>query len=172
MILGEESITALMHHIYGYQAAPGSKEVNDELNPNFNGFHDFAAAYYGRSSSSRGCKNIILSAHFGQEKEAFVAFFELLDLFKNGYQLSVSKEVLFKLIETLMLDKNEALQLNEEDNNALYVTLKMLPVSLKDPDSMADYDWILNRLKELGADNVAFTNLIAGLEEKAAVRRL
>lgn len=172
MILGEESLTALMHHIYGYQAAQAAKETGKELNPDFNGFHDFAAAYYGHSSSSRGWKNIILSAHFGQEKEAFISFFELLDLFKNGYQLSLSKEVLFKLTEILMLDKNEALQLNEEANDALYVTLKMLPFHLKDPDSMADYDWILNNLKELGADNVAFSNLIAGLEEKAAVRRL
>lgn len=83
MYLGKESISALEHHVSGYQAACGIKGIAEQLSPPFDDFHDFVAREYGLAYSSRGWCEMILRKCNRNEQRAYQEFLRLFDLFRG-----------------------------------------------------------------------------------------
>ncbi len=90
---GEHSLSAIYHFIQGYFAAHNF-ETNES--PNFGKFHDYVGTFYGKYSTA-GWKNLILADHFGNEAEAIIRFYELLDDFKKGVKYN-SRAIVLKLL--------------------------------------------------------------------------
>lgn len=83
MYLGKESISALEHHVSGYQAACGIKGIAEQLSPPFEDFHDFVAREYDLAYSTRGWCEMILRKCKRNEQRAFQEFLRLFDLFRG-----------------------------------------------------------------------------------------
>ena len=100
MYLGEKSISRMEAFIMGFYE--GS---NDEIteNPPFDGFNDFVGKFYGKYTTA-GWKNLILSDHYGNEKEALDRFFVLLDEYRENPNKPNSRAIILRLINTAMLD--------------------------------------------------------------------
>ena len=100
MYLGEKSITRMEAFIMGFYE--GS---NDEIteNPPFDGFNDFVGKFYGKYTTA-GWKNLILSDHYGNEKEALDRFFVLLDEYRENPNKPNSRAIILRLMHVAMLD--------------------------------------------------------------------
>jgi hypothetical protein len=100
MYLGEKSITRMEAFIMGFYE--GS---NDEIteNPPFHDFNDFVGKFYGKYTTA-GWKNLILSDHYGNEKEALDRFFELLDEYRENPNKPNSRAIILRLMHVAMLD--------------------------------------------------------------------
>lgn len=83
MYLGLYSLTRLQAFLNGcmYAAAECGAELVEQ--PEFGGFHDWVAMYYGRFESTAGWCNIILQEAGGDEAAALARFFELVDEYRR-----------------------------------------------------------------------------------------
>ena len=88
MYIGEKSLSALYFHIGGYKVACLVKEIDENLKPSFDLFHDFVADYYSWNESTTGWRNIILTENDNNEELALEKFFILFDSFRNDKQKS------------------------------------------------------------------------------------
>jgi hypothetical protein len=78
MYLGSSSITKLESYINGFfQGLNGETQEK----PSFDGFNDFIDNYY-QNFDVAGWRNKILANHYGNEEEAILKFYELLDEFR------------------------------------------------------------------------------------------
>ena len=102
MYTGEHSLTSIYHFINGFFAAHNND--TNEL-PNFGKFHDFVGQFYGKYSTA-GWKNLILSDHYGNEAEAVIRFYELLDDFRKGIKYN-SRRIVLKLLNAGIADLEE-----------------------------------------------------------------
>ncbi len=100
MYLGEKSITRMEAFIMGFYE--GS---NDEISesPPFHDFNDFVGNFYGKYTTA-GWKNLILSDHYGNEKEALDRFFVLLDEYRENHNKPNSRAIILRLMHVAMLD--------------------------------------------------------------------
>ncbi len=99
MYTGEHSLTSIQHFINGFFVA---HNYNTNESPNFGKFHDFVGQFYGKYSTP-GWKNLILSAHFGNESEALIRFYELLDDFRKGVKYN-SRSIVLDLLNASIAD--------------------------------------------------------------------
>ncbi|MCU0425689.1 MAG: hypothetical protein MUF71_08710 [Candidatus Kapabacteria bacterium] len=83
MFLGEESVSALNHHLTGYQMACAVKGIEEQLSPPFEDFHDFVAREYGLPFSNHGWAIMMLKQCNGNEQRAYQDFMRLFDLFRH-----------------------------------------------------------------------------------------
>ncbi len=100
MYLGSHSITRMEAFISGFYE--GSKDEITE-NPTFEGFNDFVGKFYGKYTTA-GWKNLILSDHYGNEKEALDRFFVLLDEYRENPNKPNSRAIILRLMHVAMLD--------------------------------------------------------------------
>jgi hypothetical protein len=101
MYLGSHSITRMESFICGF--FEGSSHENPENPPFFEGFNDFVGKFYGKYTTA-GWKNLILSDHYGNEKEALDRFFVLLDEYRENPDKPNSRAIILRLMHVAMLD--------------------------------------------------------------------
>ena len=78
LYLGSCSITKLEAFINGFQIAQNNET---QEKPSFDGFNDFIDNYYNNFNVA-GWRNKILDNHYGNEDEAIIQFYKLLDEFR------------------------------------------------------------------------------------------
>jgi hypothetical protein len=100
MYLGEASITRLEAFIAGFYEGSNYKIAES---PSFEGFNDFVGKFYGKYTTA-GWKNLILSDHYGNEHEALIRFYELLDEFRENPNKPNSRAIILRLLHVAMLD--------------------------------------------------------------------
>jgi hypothetical protein len=100
MYLGEASITCLEAFISGFNEG-SNYEVPE--NPPFDGFNNFVGKFYGKYTTA-GWKNLILSDHYGNEKEALDRFFVLLDEYRENPNKPNSRAIILRLLHVAILD--------------------------------------------------------------------
>jgi hypothetical protein len=100
MYLGSHSITRMEAFISGFYEG-STDEVSE--NPPFDGFNDFVGKFYGKYTTA-GWKNLILSDHYGDEKEALDRFFVLLDEFRENPNKPNSRGIILRFLHVAMLD--------------------------------------------------------------------
>ena len=88
MYLGNMSISKLDSYIHGYNAACYFKGIEEELEPRWHLFHEFAKRKTGFYESTGGWCYMILSQCDGDEEKAINLFFEYFDEFLNGEELT------------------------------------------------------------------------------------
>ncbi len=99
MYTGEYSLTSIYHFINGFFAAHNN-ETNES--PNFGRFNGFVSLFYGKYSTA-GWKNLILADHYGNEHEAVIRFYELLDDFRKGVKYN-SRSIVLSLLNASIAD--------------------------------------------------------------------
>ena len=100
MYLGEKSITRMEAFIMGFYEGSNDETIE---NPPFDGFNDFVGKFYGKYTTA-GWKNLILSDHYGNEKEALDRFFMLLDEYRENPKKPNSRAIILLLMHVAMLD--------------------------------------------------------------------
>jgi hypothetical protein len=81
MYLGSNTITALKSFIDGYHFACYMKNVEEELSPPWQDFHEFVRARTGFGESTGGWCHMLLHAYDDDEERGIAAFFEAFEDF-------------------------------------------------------------------------------------------
>ena len=88
MYIDGMGISKLDTYIHGYNAACSFKGIEEELEPRWHLFHEFAKRKTGFYESTSGWCNMILSKCDGDEEKALNLFFEFFDEFLKGDELN------------------------------------------------------------------------------------
>jgi Asp-tRNA(Asn)/Glu-tRNA(Gln) amidotransferase C subunit len=100
MYLGENTLTALSSFISGFYE--GCNYENTD-NPSFDSFNDFVGEYYGKYTTA-GWKNLILADHYGNEAEAIIRFYEILDEFRLEENKPSARKIVMRLLQLSYID--------------------------------------------------------------------
>jgi hypothetical protein len=82
MYIGGNSISLLMYHVAGYEAACRWKGMEEHLDPLWYGFHEYVRSRTGFGESTSGWSNMLLAFSGGDEAKGLKLFFELFDAFR------------------------------------------------------------------------------------------
>jgi hypothetical protein len=157
LYIGEASITALYAFLNGYGY---HHEQIDYGNPSFDNFNDYVGRYYGKYTTA-GWKNLILSAHYGNEIEALERFFVLLDEFRAAPKKPDARAIILRLMHVAMLD----FRAEDEHQRQKQIADLLHHVSLKLSNAIyggiaEEYDAILQDIFERANGNVYLHNWI------------
>ena len=166
MYLGEATLSSLYFNVCGYQTACYLKNIDENLTPDFNLFHDFVADYFLRGESTAGWRKIILAECFGDEEAALRVFYEIFDLFLQNQPAKSAKKKLYKLLEILTLNQEILDKLNQENAEEILNKLKELPSQLQNVSFSFQYDYILEDLKKVAENSLYLQGLLDEIESK------
>lgn len=85
LYIGNKIFSTLYENINGYKLYCLNNNINENLTPDWNEFHDFVAIQLNYSESTSGYKNMILEKSNFEEEKALKEFYRLFDLFRNEY---------------------------------------------------------------------------------------
>jgi hypothetical protein len=105
MFIGSRNVTALWHHIGGFQMACITNGIKEQLDPDFSEFHAYVLSYYMLSSTTRGWHSIILALNYGNEEQAWEEFHKIFALFRQKVKQTNAKAILVKILEMLLLNE-------------------------------------------------------------------
>jgi hypothetical protein len=83
LYIGEKSLTALYFNINGFNLSCWVHDAEENLKPNWKGFHDFVALKLEYTESTSGYRNMILEKNRFDEIKSLNMFFELIDSYKQ-----------------------------------------------------------------------------------------
>nr|WP_315257777.1 hypothetical protein [uncultured Flavobacterium sp.] len=86
LYIGEKSLTALYFNINGFNLSCWVHNVEENIKPEWKGFHDFVASKLKYTESTSGYRNMILEKNKFDEIKSLNMFFELLDSYKENYR--------------------------------------------------------------------------------------
>lgn len=82
--IGDQKLSTLYNNINGYRMYCLHNNIEENLNPNWNEFHDFVAKKLNYSESTSGYKNMILENNAHDEYKSLQNFYELIDNFRKN----------------------------------------------------------------------------------------
>jgi len=83
LYLGNRHLSTLHYTINGYKLYCLHNEIDENLTPKWNDFHDFVAVQLNYAESTTGYKNMILEKNEFDEEKGLIKFYELFDLFRK-----------------------------------------------------------------------------------------
>jgi len=84
LYIGDQNFSTLYNNINGYQLYCLNNDIEENLSPKWNEFHDFVAIQLNYTESTSGYKNMILEQNDFNELKSFNMFYELLGKFRKN----------------------------------------------------------------------------------------
>lgn len=83
LYIGNDNFSTLYENINGYKLCCLNNNINENLIPDWNEFHDFVARELNYTESTSGYHRMILERYNFDEEKALIGFYKLLNLFRK-----------------------------------------------------------------------------------------